>query len=97
MRLGREDVLHVAALCRIALSDEDVETLQDHLSGILEQFEHLKEVNTDSISPMGHSGSMNTVTRDDCPVSPLPTEDILANAPRREGDFFRVLPVLEDH
>jgi aspartyl-tRNA(Asn)/glutamyl-tRNA(Gln) amidotransferase subunit C len=97
MRLRREDVLHVAALCRIALSDKEVETLQDHLSGILDQFEHLKEVNTDSIAPMEHSGSMNTVTRDDCSVSPSSKEDILTNAPRREGDFFRVLPVLEDH
>ena len=97
MRLRREDVLHVAALCRIALSDNEVAMLQDHLSGILDQFEHLKEVDTDSSLPMEHSGSMNTVTRIDHSVPSFSKEDILANAPRREGDFFRVLPVFEDH
>ena len=96
MALSRDEVLHVALLCRIALSDAEVEQLQGQLSDILGQFEVLAELDTAEVPPTGHSVPLTTVTRQDDARPATPKEDVLANAPRREGDYFRVLPVLEE-
>ena len=96
MPLSREDVQHVALLCRIALSEEELQRLQDQLSNILEQFEVLKELDTEGVPPSGHSVALFTVMRQDAPRDSFPKEEVLANAPQREEDFFRVLPVLEE-
>ena len=86
MPLSREEVQHIATLCRVALSEEELERMRTQLSNILEQFEVLKEVDTRGVPPTGHSVALESVMRD----------DILANAPRREGDFFLVNAVLEE-
>ena len=96
MALSRDEVLHVALLCRIALSDAEVEELQGQLSDILGQFEALAELDTSEAAPTAHSVPLTTVTRRDDARPASPKEEVLANAPRREGDYFRVLPVLEE-
>ena len=96
MALSRDEVMHVALLCRIALSEAEVERLQGELSDILGQFEALGELDTADVPPTGHSVPLTTVTRGDDARPATPKEDVLANAPRREGDYFRVLPVLEE-
>ena len=96
MALSRDEVLHVALLCRIALSDAEVERLQGELSDILGQFEVLAELDTAEAPPTSHSVPLTTVTRQDDSRPSTPKEDVLANAPRRERDYFRVLPVLEE-
>ncbi len=96
MALSRDEVLHVALLCRVALSDAEVEQLQGQLSDILGQFEVLAELDTTDVPPTGHSVPLTTVTRGDDARPATPKEDVLANAPHREGDYFRVLPVLEE-
>ena len=96
MALTREEVLHMAALCRIALSDEEVEYLRGQLSDILEHVRALQEVDTEGVLPTSHSAGLTSIMRDDQVAGGLETEDILANAPRREDDFFRVNAVLEE-
>ena len=96
MPLTREEVLHIAALCRIALTEEEVVRLQGQLSNILEQFDVLKELDTANVPPTGHSVALSNVLREDVPQDSFPQEQVLANAPRQEGDFFRVLRVLEE-
>lgn len=96
MPLSREEVQHIATLCRIALSEEELERMRTQLSNILEQFEVLKEVDTRGVPPTGHSVALESVMRDDTPRDSFPRDDILANAPRREGDFFLVNAVLEE-
>lgn len=96
MPLTREQVLHVATLCRIGLTEEEVERFQIQLSHILEQFEVLKQVDTTEVPPTSHSVALTSVMRPDEPRPSFPKEDILRNAPRREGDFFRVPLVLEE-
>jgi aspartyl-tRNA(Asn)/glutamyl-tRNA(Gln) amidotransferase subunit C len=96
MRLSREEVLHVATLCRIALTEEEIERLQAQLSNILEQFEVLKGLDTTDVPPTGHSVALSSVVRDDRVGQSFPSGQILANAPRREDQFFRVPPVLEE-
>jgi len=65
------------------------------LSDILENFQVLDQVDTTDVPPTGHSVALENVMRQDEVASPLSKEDILANAPRREGDYFRVKAVLD--
>ncbi len=96
MKLSREDVLHIALLCRLGLTEADVPGFQEKLSNILENFQALRKVDTTGIPPTAQPFPLQNVMRADeiCP-SLLP-EEVLANAPRREEDFFRVQAVLEE-
>jgi aspartyl-tRNA(Asn)/glutamyl-tRNA(Gln) amidotransferase subunit C len=96
MPLDRSEVEHIATLARIALTGEEVELLREQLSHILEQFEVLKELDTTGVTPTGHAVPLLTAMREDIPGESLSPEEVLRNAPRREGEFFRVKVVLEE-
>ena len=95
MKLSREEVLHIARLARLGLTGEDVDRFREQLSNILENFEILQQVDTADVPPTAQPVALQSVMRDDEVAPSLPPEDILANAPRREGDCFRVRAVLE--
>jgi len=95
MKLSREEVLHIARLARLGLTETDVDRFSEQLSNILENFEILQQVDTSGIPPTTQSISLQNVMRDDEIAPSLPPSDILANAPRKEGDCFRVRAVLE--
>ena len=96
MKLSREEVLHIAALAKVGVTEADVEKFQEQLSNILENFEALQKLDTTGIPPTAQSIDLQNVIMADEVRPSLPTEEILANAPQREGDFFRVKIVLED-
>ena len=96
MPLERSQVEHIASLARIGLTEEEIEMFGEQLSQILEQFEVLNELDTSGVTPTGHAGGLQTVLRDDLADDSLDSEDVLKNAPRREGAFFRVNAVLEE-
>ena len=96
MALDRADVEHIALLARVGLTDEEVEMFREQLSDILEQFEVLSELDTAGVNPTGHAVDLEAAMRDDVPDSSLDPEEVLSNAPRREGEFFRVKAVLEE-
>ena len=96
MALDRNEVERIAILARIALTDDEMTTLGEQLSNILEQFRVLSELDTAGVTPTAHPVQLQTVMRDDAAGTSLESEDVLSNAPRREGDFFRVKPVLEE-
>jgi len=95
MSLSREDVLHIALLARLGLTEEEVDKFREQLSNILENFEILQQVDTTSVPPTAQSIPLQNVMRDDEVTPSLPQNEVLANAPRKEGDFFRVRAVLE--
>ena len=95
MKLSREEVLHIARLARLGLTEAEVDRLSEQLSNILENFEILQKVDTGDVPPTAQSIALQNVMRDDEVTPSLPADEILANAPRREGDCFRVRPVLE--
>ena len=96
MKLSREDVLHISALCRMKLSDEEVEKFRNQISDILDNFEILQQVDTTDIPPTTYPILLSNVTREDeVATSSYPQSDILANAPRQEDGQFRVRAVLE--
>jgi aspartyl-tRNA(Asn)/glutamyl-tRNA(Gln) amidotransferase subunit C len=95
VKLSREEVLHIALLARLGLSEDEVEKAREQLSNILENFEVLQQVDTTGVPPTAQSITLQNVMKDDEPDSSLPPEEILANAPQKEGDFFRIRAVLE--
>jgi len=95
MKLSREEVLHIARLARLGLSEEEVKRLGEQLSNILENFELLKQVDTTNVPPTAQSITLQNVTREDEVAPSLLKDEVLANAPRKEDDFFRVRAVLE--
>ena len=96
MALERSEVEHIAALVRISLTEEEMETLGGELSDILEQFQALSELDTSGVAPTAHPVQLQSVMRDDDAAGSLEPEEVLRNAPRRDGDLFRVKPVLEE-
>ncbi len=95
MSLTPEEVTHIARLARVGLSQDEMSRFQDQLSQILDYFQRLQEADTENVPPTAHTLAMHNNMRDDEPRPSFDKEDILANAPQREGDLFRVRAVLE--
>ena len=93
--ISSDEVRHLALLCRVAMSDDDVELMRDQMSNILGNISILNQVDTEGIEPTGHSVDLVSVMREDEVATSAERDDILANAPQREGDFIRVRAVLE--
>jgi aspartyl-tRNA(Asn)/glutamyl-tRNA(Gln) amidotransferase subunit C len=96
MDLTRDDVLHVAKLARIRLTEADVEKFQEQLSAILGHFRELEALDTSEIPPTSHPLPLESVMRDDAVRASLSQEAALANAPLAEDGSFRVRAVLEE-
>ena len=96
MPLTRDEVLHVARLARVGLTDADVVKFQNQLSDILEHFEVLKQIATDDVPPTMHTLSLEDVTRPDVADVSLSQDEVLANAPKAEDGYLRVRAVLEE-
>lgn len=96
MPLSREEVQHIAKLARVGLSEEDVARFQEHLSEILDYFQRLQQVDTEGVPPTSHPLALQNVFREDEAKPSFDKEEILANAPQREEDFFRVRAVLDE-
>jgi aspartyl-tRNA(Asn)/glutamyl-tRNA(Gln) amidotransferase subunit C len=95
MAVTREEVEHIALLSRLALSTEEVERFTHQLSQILDYSAKLNELDTSQIEPMFYPLPLENVFREDVPGEPLPLEDALSNAPRRNGPFFEVPKVAD--
>ena len=94
-QISSDEVRHLSLLCRVAMSDDDMEVMREQMSNILSNISILNRVDTEGIEPTGHSVDLVSVMRDDEVQPSTDIEDILANAPTREGDFIRVRAVLE--
>lgn len=95
-KLSRDEVLHIAALAKVGMTEEDITRFQEQLSNILENFEILKQVDTEGVPPTAQPNPLCNIMKEDCARPSMPPEEVLANAPRREGDFFRIRAVLEE-
>lgn len=95
MELTREEVLHIARLARLGIDDAEVDRLQSQLSDILGHFAVLSQVDTDGVPPTAHTVAQCNILGYDEPISSLPIDAVLSNAPEREGDFFHIRAVLE--
>lgn len=96
MPLTREEVTKLADIYHIQLSEEEIALLQDQMANILEQFESLTQLDTDGVEPTSHAVPLATVMREDLPVPSYPHDEVMSNAPDKQGEFFQVHTVLED-
>jgi aspartyl-tRNA(Asn)/glutamyl-tRNA(Gln) amidotransferase subunit C len=96
MAITREEVLHVARLARLAMSDAEVERIGGQLSTILDYVKQLDRLDTRDVVPTSHAVETGTPMRDDVVIPFGDREAILANAPDRRGDCFRVPRIIED-
>ncbi len=91
-----ELVRHIGKLSRIDLSDQQVQTFSRQLAAILEYFDKLQELDTSNVQPMAHAVEIYNVLAEDSPGESLTPQQALANAPQRDGDFFKVPKVIGD-
>ena len=92
MSISREQVLHVARLARLDLSDDEVERLTGALSAILDAVSKVSELDLDDVPPTSHPLALVNAWAEDVPRDSLALDEVFANAPSREGDLFRVPP-----
>jgi aspartyl-tRNA(Asn)/glutamyl-tRNA(Gln) amidotransferase subunit C len=90
MAISRDEVLHVARLARLELTDDEVERFRGQLNAILEAVGKVAELDLAEVEPTAHPLELVNVWAEDEPRPSLSVEQALANAPDREGDFFRV-------
>lgn len=90
MSIDREQVLHVARLARLRLSDAEVETMAAELSGILEHIERISELDLDGVPPTTHVVEVANALRPDEPRPSLPRDAVLAQAPATQDGGFLV-------
>ena len=88
--IDREQVLHVALLARLALSEEEVETMTRELSGILEHVDRIAELDLEQVEPTDHVVDLENVLRPDEPRPSWPREKMLELAPDPVDGAFRV-------
>jgi len=85
-----KDVEHVARLARLNLSEEEKVKFSKQLGDILKYMEQLNEVDTTGVEPMNHPIDFSNVMREDVPSYDCTREELMANAPEIEQDYFKV-------
>ena len=94
--IDTKTVKHVALLSRLSLNDKELEIYSRQLGSILSYIEKLNELDTEDTVPTSHAlSTLKNVFRKDIPKRSLLNEDALANAPAKDGEFFRVPQVIE--
>ena len=88
--IDREQVLHVARLARLRLSDEEVERMASELSGILDHVDRISELDLDGVEPTSHVVALENVLRPDESRPSWPRERMLGSAPDSAQEAFRV-------
>ena len=88
--IDREQVLHVARLARLELSEDEVSRMTGELSAILEHIEKISALDLDGVPPTTHVVDVPNALRPDVPRPCLPREVVLADAPAVDDDGFSV-------
>ena len=95
-KIDREQVRKVAKLARLDLTEAEIEEFTGQLGAILEYVEKMNELDTAAVEPLAHCLPIHNAFRADEVHASLGTEQTLANAPQRDGPFFKVPKILED-
>lgn len=95
-RISPADVEHVARLARLDLAAAEKERMRTELDGILAYIDKLRALDTRDVPPTSHAVPVTNVMREDEERPSLPQEEMLANAPDRHRDLFRVPKIIEE-
>ena len=95
MKIGREEVEHVARLARLELNEEEIKQFSQQLSAILDYIDKLNELDTQAVEPISHVIPVTNIFRED-EVKEGPWDPVdLSNAPEQERQHYRVPKVIE--
>lgn len=94
-KISLEQVRHVARLARLRLSADEETRLQADMSAMLGYVDKLNELDTSQVPPTAQVGEPGTPTRDDVVTNCAAPDEMLANAPERQGGFFKVPKIIE--
>ena len=94
-KIDQAQVKKVAKLSRLDLTEAEVKEFTGQLSAILEYVEKMNELDTTDVEPLAHCLPISNVFRDDCIKESLGTDKTLANAPQRDGEFFKVPKIMD--
>ena len=92
--MDRETVEKVAHLARLKLTDSEIQKISEQISAVLENFKELQAVDTDGVEPLVTPTEMSMTLRDDVVKREVVLDEIMANAPQRAGNLFKVPPVV---
>lgn len=95
-KIDAQQVRKVAKLARLDLTEAEIEEFTGQLGAILQYVEKMNELETAAVEPLAHCLPIHNVFRADEVRQSLGTEKTLANAPERDGAFFKVPKILED-
>jgi aspartyl-tRNA(Asn)/glutamyl-tRNA(Gln) amidotransferase subunit C len=90
--ISRDEVLHVARLARLELTDDEVTKFQEQLSAIIDAISKVSELDLSDVPPTAHPLEIANTWAEDEPRPSLPLDEVFANAPDRDEDYFRVPP-----
>ncbi|MCF7875815.1 Asp-tRNA(Asn)/Glu-tRNA(Gln) amidotransferase subunit GatC [Candidatus Bipolaricaulota bacterium] len=93
--IDEESVKHVEDLAELSLTEDEREELTDDLGSIIDYVNKLGELDTEGVEPLRHILEVQNVLRKDERRENLDQEEVFKNAPAREGNFFRVPPVID--
>ena len=93
-RLSRDDVLHVAKLARLTLTDDEVDLFTEQLSAVLAHAADVAALDTSGVPPTAHPLPLVNVLRDDTVTPSLDRDEVLDQAPATEDGRFKVPPIL---
>ncbi len=88
-KLTEKDTEHVAMLARIALTPDEIKAFTQQLNNILDYFKKLEEIDTSAVEPTYHILDLVNVTRPDKVSPSLPVDEALANAPKKQENYFK--------
>ena len=88
--IDRDQVLHVARLARLELTDDEVSRMSEQLSGILDHIEKIGELDLEGVPPTSHVVEVTNALREDEPRPSWPREVMLEAAPAVRDDGFEV-------
>lgn len=94
-KIDQAQVRKVAKLSRLDLSEEEIEEFTSQLSAILDYVAKMNELDTAKVEPLAHCLPISNIFREDVAKESLGTEKALANAPQRDGEFFKVPKILD--
>ena len=94
MKITKEEVLHVANLARLNLSEQEQEKMTEQLDTILSYVDKLKELDTSDVLPTTHAHKKVNAFREDVVQDSLPVDEALANSPEKNGEMFKVPKII---
>lgn len=93
--ISKEDIYHIAELCKIKLTENEVEDFSKEFSDILEYLEIFKEIDLEGVEPTYFVNSNKNPLREDIVEESLPVEEVLKNAPDEKYGYFKLPNVMD--